>query len=113
MLLDFGARPVDGDQERDASRLRNVEAPERQPHFEDPPGRRLHFMTPERLPAARRGPAFQARLPGKLVTVLQLATFIGLLIRPTAALPMIAVVAVVSLWAIADYTWMLHKARAR
>lgn len=70
------------------------------------------FLVARAMPSLR-GVAFQARLPGKLVTVLQLATFIGLLIRPTAALPMIAVVAVVSLWAIADYTWMLHKARAR
>ena len=70
------------------------------------------FLVARAMPSLR-GVAFQARLPGKLVTVLQLATFIGLLIRPTAALPMIAVVAVVSVWAIADYTWMLHKARAR
>jgi cardiolipin synthase len=57
--------------------------------------------------------AFQARLPGKLVTVLQLATFIGILIRPAAARPMILVVAAVSVWAILDYTWMLYRERAR
>lgn len=66
-----------------------------------------------RLMPSLRGVAFQARFPGKLVTVLQLATFIAILIRPRAADPMIIVVAVVSAWAIADYTWFLHKARAR
>lgn len=59
------------------------------------------------------GVAFEARYPGKVVTVLQLMTFIALLIRPAAADPMIIVIAVVSLWAVVDYTWMLHKARAR
>jgi cardiolipin synthase len=70
------------------------------------------FLVARAMPSLR-GVAFQARFPGKLVTVLQLATFIALLIRPSAATPMIAVVGLVSLWAIADYTWMLHKARAR
>ena len=60
-----------------------------------------------------RAVAFKARYPGKVVTVLQLMAFIGLLIRPSAADPMILVVAVVSVWAVVDYTWMLHKERAR
>lgn len=59
------------------------------------------------------GVAFKARYPGKVVTVLQLMTFIALLTRPRAADPMIIVIAAVSLWAIVDYTWMLHKSRAR
>ena len=70
------------------------------------------FLVARAMPSLR-GVAFQARLPGKLVTVLQLATFIGILLRPGAAAPMIAVVAAVSLWAVVDYTWMLHRARAR
>lgn len=57
--------------------------------------------------------AFKARYPGKVVTVLQLMTFVALLIRPRAAEPMILVIAVVSVWAIVDYTWMLHKERVR
>ena len=57
--------------------------------------------------------AFHARFPGKLVTVLQLATFIAILINKRAADPMIWVVAVASLWAILDYTWALHRARVR
>jgi len=70
------------------------------------------FLVARAMPSLR-GVAFQARFPGKLVTVLQLATFIAILIRPRAADPMILVVAAVSIWAIADYTWMLHRARAR
>jgi cardiolipin synthase (CMP-forming) len=70
------------------------------------------FLVARAMPSLR-GVAFQARFPGKLVTVFQLATFIGILIRPRAAEPMILLVAAVSLWAVVDYTWMLHKARAR
>jgi cardiolipin synthase (CMP-forming) len=70
------------------------------------------FLVARAMPSLR-GVAFQARFPGKLVTVLQLATFIAILIRPSAAAPMILVVALVSLWAIVDYTWMLHRARRR
>jgi cardiolipin synthase len=66
-----------------------------------------------RIMPSLRAVAFQARLPGKLVTTMQLATFVAILIRPAAAAPMIIVVAVVSLWAVVDYTWALHKARVR
>ncbi|MEX2151826.1 MAG: CDP-alcohol phosphatidyltransferase family protein [Gemmatimonadaceae bacterium] len=72
----------------------------------------IGFLVARTMPSLR-AVAFQARFPGKLVTVLQLATFIAILIRPRAAEPMILVVAVVSLWAVVDYTWMLHKARAK
>jgi len=69
------------------------------------------FLVARAMPSLR-GVAFKARFPGKLVTVLQLATFIALLLRPSAAGPMIIVIAVVSAWAIVDYTWMLHRERA-
>jgi phosphatidylglycerophosphate synthase len=72
----------------------------------------IGFLVARAMPSLR-AVAFQARFPGKLVTVLQLASFIGILLRPSAAWPMILVVAVVSVWAILDYTWMLYKARAR
>lgn len=72
----------------------------------------IGFLVARAMPSLR-SVAFQARFPGKLVTVLQLATFIGILIRPDAVWPMILVVAAVSVWAIMDYTWMLHRARAR
>jgi cardiolipin synthase (CMP-forming) len=64
------------------------------------------------MPSLHQVP-FKARYPGKVVTVLQLMTFVALLIRPRAAEPMILVIAAVSIWAIVDYTWMLHRERAR
>src|SRR5688500_9337445 len=70
------------------------------------------FLVARAVPSLR-AVAFQARFPGKLVTVLQLASFVAILINVRAAKPMILVVAVVSLWAIVDYTWMLHRARSR
>lgn len=70
------------------------------------------FLVARAVPSLRPV-AFHARFPGKLVTVLQLATFIAILLKPAATTPMIVVVAVASLWAIADYTWALHRARVR
>ena len=70
------------------------------------------FLVARTVPSLRPV-AFHARFPGKLVTVLQLATFIAILIRPASATPMLWVVAVASLWAILDYTWALHRARVR
>jgi cardiolipin synthase len=72
----------------------------------------IGFLTARVMPSLR-AVAFQARFPGKLVTVLQLATFFAVLLRPESATPMLLVVAVTSLWAIVDYIWFLHKARAR
>lgn len=72
----------------------------------------IGFLVARMMPSLRPV-AFHARFPGKLVTVLQLATFIAILIRPASATPMIWVVAVASTWAIVDYTWALHRARIR
>ena len=66
-----------------------------------------------RIMPSLRAVAFRARFPGKLVTVLQLGTFIVLLLRPAAASPLIVMIGVASAWAIADYTWMLHRERQR
>ena len=71
------------------------------------------FVTARWIMPSLRGVAFKARFPGKVVTVLQLMVFIALLVRPTAADPMILVIAVVSVWAVVDYTMMLQRERAR
>lgn len=71
------------------------------------------FVTARWVMPSLRGVAFKARFPGKVVTVLQLMTFVALLLRPSAADPMILVIAAVSLWAVVDYTMMLHRERAR
>jgi CDP-diacylglycerol--glycerol-3-phosphate 3-phosphatidyltransferase/cardiolipin synthase len=72
----------------------------------------IGFLVARMVPSLR-SVAFHARFPGKLVTVLQLASFIGILLKPASATPMIAVIAVASLWAILDYTWALQRARVR
>jgi phosphatidylglycerophosphate synthase len=56
---------------------------------------------------------FKARGPGKLVTALQLVTLVVALARPSLVPPLVAVIAVVSAVAIADYTVALWRARAR
>lgn len=70
------------------------------------------FVVARTVPSLR-GVAFRARFAGKLVTVLQLGTFIVLLLRPRAAQPLIVMIAIASAWAIADYTWMLYRERQR
>ena len=55
---------------------------------------------------------FQARMLGKVVTVLQLLTLASLLLYPEVATPLLAAVAVVSVLSIADYTLALWRARA-
>lgn len=56
---------------------------------------------------------FKARFPGKIVTVLQLVTLLALVwgIRPLT--PFIALVALASAIAVADYTHAVWRARAR
>ena len=55
---------------------------------------------------------FKARFSGKLVTVLQLATFATLLQFPEWVSPMLWLVAVASAYSIADYTYALWRAPA-
>ena len=66
-----------------------------------------------RLMPSLRGVTFRARFPGKLVTVLQLATFIVLLLRPRLAAPLLVMIAIASAWAVVDYTLKLHRERQR
>jgi CDP-diacylglycerol--glycerol-3-phosphate 3-phosphatidyltransferase/cardiolipin synthase len=56
---------------------------------------------------------FKARLPGKAVTVLQLATLVVLCIAPQRAGGWVTAVGVASVVAIADYTMALALARKR
>lgn len=57
--------------------------------------------------------AFRARLSGKIVTTLQLATLVALLMRPHLADVLITLVGMTSLWAVIDYTLMLWRERER
>ena len=59
-----------------------------------------------------RSVQFKARLPGKIVTVLQLLTLLVLVLEPQRLHPMLVLVAVTSAWAVVDYTAALWRARA-
>ena len=56
---------------------------------------------------------FRARWSGKVVTVLQLGTFVAIMARPAWVPPLLAAVFAASCWAVADYTVALWHARAR
>jgi cardiolipin synthase (CMP-forming) len=55
---------------------------------------------------------FKARMPGKLVTVLQFITFVCLLGLPSFVTPMLWLVGITSAYSIVDYTLALWRARA-
>ncbi|HEX5581369.1 MAG TPA: CDP-alcohol phosphatidyltransferase family protein [Gemmatimonadaceae bacterium] len=55
----------------------------------------------------------KARLPGKVVTVLQMAVLVAVLLVPAAVHALVLLVAVASVVAIADYTAMLWRGRLR
>ena len=56
---------------------------------------------------------FRARPSGKVVTALQMITFVALLRMPDAIAPMVWAVGVASAYSIADYTWALWESRER
>jgi cardiolipin synthase len=56
---------------------------------------------------------FKARFSGKLVTVLQLVSFVALLEFPEWITPLLWVVGIASLYSVVDYTYALWLARAR
>jgi CDP-diacylglycerol--glycerol-3-phosphate 3-phosphatidyltransferase len=72
----------------------------------------IGFIVARIIPWLRRV-TFQARYLGKAVTVLQLATLVAALVVPAAVPWLIALVAVTSAAAIADYTMALWRGRAR
>jgi len=54
---------------------------------------------------------FKARMSGKVVTVLQLITFVCLLGLPSFVTPMLWLVGITSVYSIVDYTYALWRAR--
>jgi len=70
------------------------------------------FLVAKTIPWLR-GVTFQARMSGKVVTVLQLITLVALLVAPVLAPWLILLVGVTSVLSIADYTLALWRARAR
>jgi hypothetical protein len=72
----------------------------------------LGFFVARAVPGLR-GVELKARFPGKVVTVLQLMTLVALVIGAQPLTPFIALVALASAFAIADYTHFLVRARAQ
>ena len=56
---------------------------------------------------------FKARWAGKIVTTVQLLVLLAVPLAPALVRPLVVAVGLLSLWAIADYTLMLWRARAR
>lgn len=71
----------------------------------------LGFLAARAVPSLR-AVEFKARFPGKIVTVLQLATLIALVLEAQPLTPFIVLVALASALAIADYTHAVWRARA-
>jgi cardiolipin synthase len=56
---------------------------------------------------------FKARMSGKVVTVLQLATVLALVLHSALLRPLVWLVGAASVWAIVDYTLLLQRQRAK
>lgn len=69
------------------------------------------YLVARSVPWLREVP-FQARYLGKAVTVLQLATLLAVVLRPSLVPALLLAVAALSAAAIADYTLALWRARA-
>jgi cardiolipin synthase (CMP-forming) len=72
----------------------------------------IGFVVARIIPWLRTVP-FQARISGKVVTVLQMLTLAALLVLPTVAPWLLGIVAIASVLSIVDYTLALWRARAR
>ena len=56
---------------------------------------------------------FKARMPGKIVTVLQLAAILALTVEPRAMRWLVPIIGAASAISIIDYTLVLHRTRQR
>lgn len=72
----------------------------------------LGFVVSRLLPRFRRV-MFKARMLGKVVTTLQLAALLVVLLAPVLVRPLVGVVGLTALAAVADYTAAVWRARAR
>jgi CDP-diacylglycerol--glycerol-3-phosphate 3-phosphatidyltransferase len=72
----------------------------------------IGFVVAWRLPGLDPGD-FKARMPGKIVTVLQLSAILGLSAAPAAMRWLVPLIAIASVVSIVDYTLVLHRTRKR
>jgi phosphatidylglycerophosphate synthase len=70
------------------------------------------FVVAKIIPTLRPA-VFRARMLGKIVTVLQLVTLVGILIMPELTSVLILTIGVISAASIVDYTFALWRGRAR
>jgi phosphatidylglycerophosphate synthase len=70
------------------------------------------FVVAKIIPTLRPA-VFRARLLGKIVTVLQLVTLVGIIIMPELTGVLILAIGLVSVASIIDYTFALWRGRAR
>jgi phosphatidylglycerophosphate synthase len=68
----------------------------------------LGFLLARAVPGLR-GARFQARRGGKVVTALQFLTFLAVIVAPAAVRPLIVLVGLAAVWAIADYALVLRR----
>jgi CDP-diacylglycerol---glycerol-3-phosphate 3-phosphatidyltransferase len=72
----------------------------------------IGFLVAWRLPGLDPA-SFKARMPGKIVTVLQLAAILALTVSPWTMRWLVPVIGGASAVAIIDYTLVLHRTRQR
>jgi phosphatidylglycerophosphate synthase len=72
----------------------------------------LGFVVARLVPALRHV-EFKARLPGKIVTTLQLVVLLAVLMVPVAVPWLVVAVGAVALWAVVDYTAAVWRRRKR
>lgn len=72
----------------------------------------LGFVVARLVPALRHV-EFKARLPGKIVTTLQLVMLLAVLVVPVAVPWLVVAVGAVALWAVVDYTLVVWRRRQR
>lgn len=70
----------------------------------------IGFVVARFTPSLRRV-TFRARFAGKVVTVLQLAVLLAVLLAPNLTAGLIAAIGVTAAWAVLDYTLVLHRSR--
>ena len=72
----------------------------------------IGFLVARAMPSLRPV-TFKARFSGKVVTTLQLAAIFAVVTFPKLAPGLFAAVGVTAVWAVLDYTMMLHRHRVR
>ena len=72
----------------------------------------IGFLVARAMPSLRPV-TFKARFSGKVVTTLQLAAIFAVVMFPKLAAGLFAAVGVTAVWAVLDYTMMLHRHRVR